>query len=396
MRKTGMNSRWLPLALAALSAIGPFSIDTYLPAFPAMQADLHTSDALIQQTLTVYMVAFAVMVLWHGALSDRYGRRPVLIVTSVLYALASAVCAFAPSVHWLWFGRALQGLCAGAGMVVGRAVIRDVYDGARAQRMMAQVVVIFGVAPAIAPMVGGALQEWFGWQSIFVFLTLFGLGLAAMCWRVLPETLPADKRQPFAPGPLARAYCEVLTNRDFMLLSLGMSVMFIAYFVYILTAPKFIFDYLKLGAHGFNALFLPGIGCMMLGSLVSGRMAGRWSARRTIRFAVAVMALGIVGQLAFNVLPVPNWLIIAPVALYNFGIAAVMPTLSLLALDLFPERRGLASSCQGFVQTAFNALANLLFVPLVWGSTMALALGATGCFLVSLLLIFGWLRHAAK
>ncbi|MDR1853640.1 MAG: multidrug effflux MFS transporter [Azoarcus sp.] len=391
-----MNSRWLPLALAALSAIGPFSIDTYLPAFPAMQADLHTSDALIQQTLTVYMVAFAVMVLWHGALSDRYGRRPVLIVTSVLYALASAVCAFAPSVHWLWFGRALQGLCAGAGMVVGRAVIRDVYDGARAQRMMAQVVVIFGVAPAIAPMVGGALQEWFGWQSIFVFLTLFGLGLAAMCWRVLPETLPADKRQPFAPGPLARAYCEVLTNRDFMLLSLGMSVMFIAYFVYILTAPKFIFDYLKLGAHGFNALFLPGIGCMMLGSLVSGRMAGRWSARRTIRFAVAVMALGIVGQLAFNVLPVPNWLIIAPVALYNFGIAAVMPTLSLLALDLFPERRGLASSCQGFVQTAFNALANLLFVPLVWGSTMALALGATGCFLVSLLLIFGWLRHAAK
>ncbi|MDR1424777.1 MAG: multidrug effflux MFS transporter [Azoarcus sp.] len=390
------KNQWLAFLLAALTAIGPFSIDTYLPAFPAMIADLGTNKFQLQQTLTVYMGAFAAMVLWHGALSDRYGRRPILIASTLLYALASLVCAFASSVHWLWIGRALQGLCAGAGMVVGRAMIRDLYDGARAQRLMAQVMLIFGVAPAVAPMLGGALQDMFGWRAIFVFLTLFGCGLAWMCWRMLPETLAPEKRQPFALLALARAYREVLTHREFMLLSVAMSVMFNGYFLYIVSAPQFIFEHLGLGAHGLNALFLPGVGCMMLGSLVSARVAGRWSARRSIGAALIVMAIAIVVELAFNLSPVPRWLIIAPVAFYNFGIASVMPTLSLMSLDIFPERRGMASSCQGFVQVGVNTLTTGLLAPLLWTTPLTLALGATACFLLSLLLLYAWSRRVAR
>ncbi|MBS0551533.1 MAG: MFS transporter, partial [Proteobacteria bacterium] len=156
----------LAFLIAALSAMGPFSIDAYLPAFPAMAASLGASQLQVQQTLTAYLLAFACMVLWHGALADRFGRRSVLLVSTAVFALASAVCAVAPSVEWLWAGRVLQGLCGGAGMVVGRAVIRDLHEGANAQRQMSRVMVIFAVAPAIAPMLGAWMLQAGGWRSI--------------------------------------------------------------------------------------------------------------------------------------------------------------------------------------------------------------------------------------
>src|SRR5690606_20502763 len=169
----------LAALLAALAAIGPFSIDTYLPAFPEIGAALGATQIEVQQTLTAYMTTFAVMALWHGALSDAFGRRRVIIVTISLFGVASLLCACATTIEWLWIGRALQGMSAGSGMVVGRAVIRDVFDGPRAQRLMSRVMMIFGIAPAIAPMVGGVLLLAFGWRSIFVFLALFA---AVLTW----------------------------------------------------------------------------------------------------------------------------------------------------------------------------------------------------------------------
>jgi DHA1 family bicyclomycin/chloramphenicol resistance-like MFS transporter len=385
------KTHWLPPVLAALSAIGPFSIDTYLPAFHAMSASLGASQVELQQTLTVYMVSFAVMVLWHGSLSDQFGRRPVLIATTLLYALASVVCALASSVEWLWVGRSLQGLSAGAGMVVGRAVIIDLYEGARAQKMMAQVMLIFGVAPAIAPMVGGVLLEWFGWRSIFVFLTVFGFGLAWLCWRVLPETLAPAARRPFAPLALARAYREVLTHPAFVLLSVAMSVLFNGYFLYVVAAPVFIREHLGLGSNGFTALFLPCVICMMFGSALSARLAGRWSARRTIAAGLVIMAVASVVEIAFAAAPLPGLCLLVPISLYNFGVALMMPTLSLISLSLFPERRGLASSCQAFVQVSVNALTAAV-APLLWGTTLSLALGAGTCFVFSLLILYVWAR----
>src|SRR5690242_10027557 len=172
--------------LAALATLGPFSIDAYLPAFDGIRASLAATPLEIQQTLSGYLFAFGIMFLFHGALSDSFGRRPVILVAVVVYTLASIGCAIADSVHGLVVGRVFQGLSVGAGMVVGRAMIRDLFGPEDAQRLMSLVTLFFGLAPAIAPVIGGWLFVGLGWRSIFWFLALVGLVLVAVSWRFLP------------------------------------------------------------------------------------------------------------------------------------------------------------------------------------------------------------------
>jgi len=390
-------SPWLAALLAALAAIGPFSIDTYLPAFPAIGAALDASALQVQQTLTAYMATFAFMSLWHGALSDRYGRRAVIIVSMSLFAAASLVCALAQSIAWLWIGRALQGMSAGAGMVVGRAVIRDIYDGAQAQRLMSRVMLIFGLAPAVAPLVGGALLALAGWRSVFVFLTLFGLSLAWMTWRFLPETLPRQARQPLSPLRLARAYWAVFSSLAFILLALAVALNFNGFFVYVLSAPVFIVKHLGLGPLDFGWLFVPAVVGMMGGSWTSGRLAGRWSAPRTIAAGFAVMLAAGLGNVVHAAwLPPALPASVLPVMVYNFGMSLAMPSLTLLALDLFPQRRGMAASCQSFVQVGVNALSAGLVVPLLWANPLTLALGMSIYVALGLLAFVLWSRRAAR
>ena len=155
--------------LAALSAIGPFAIDTYLPAFPEMAQQLGASALQIQQTLTFYLIPFGFMMLWHGTLSDALGRRRIILAGLLLFVLASLLCAFATRIEMLWLGRALQGMSSGVGMVVGRAMVRDVLHGAHAQRLMAKVAILFAIAPAVSPIVGGYLLRFYDWRGIFIF-----------------------------------------------------------------------------------------------------------------------------------------------------------------------------------------------------------------------------------
>ena len=385
----------LPVILAGLTAIGPFTIDTYLPAFEVMRLDLHATPEAIKHTLTVYMAAFAAMALWHGAISDRFGRRPVLIITCLLYALASLVCMLATTANGLWVGRILQGLCAGAGMVVGRAVIRDVYEGPSAQRLMAQVMMIFGVAPALAPLIGGVLLENLGWRSIFLFLFVVGVGLAGLCWRFLPETLSIEARRPFKPLALARAYRQVLSDHDFMLISGGMAIAFNGYFIYVLTASTFIRTHLGWASYDFAKFFVPAVACGMLGSWVSARLAGRWSVRRTIILGMIIMTVASVIEIAVVLLPVDRVWVLVPISAYNFGVAIISPSLSLAALELFPERKGLASSCQGFVQVAVNAITGLL-APYMDGSLLSLTLFAGGCFVTAVVFFAICARFVVK
>ncbi|HET7598519.1 MAG TPA: Bcr/CflA family efflux MFS transporter, partial [Burkholderiales bacterium] len=196
----------LAAILAGLAMIGPFTIDTYLPSFPAIGRDLGATPAELQQTLSVYFLTFAIMTLFHGTVSDSFGRRPVILVSLVVYILASLGCASARDFGQLLFFRVLQGTSAGAGMVVGRAVIRDSFEGHAAQRLMSLVTMIFGLAPAVAPVVGGWLQAWFGWQAVFLFLASYGLLLLVICWARLPETHAPAGRQPFEVVPLTRNY----------------------------------------------------------------------------------------------------------------------------------------------------------------------------------------------
>ena len=187
------RSSWLVLLIACLSMVGPFTIDTMFPAFPDMQRDFGVDATAMQQSISVYLVAFAVTSLFHGPISDAAGRRPVILTGTLCYTLASVLCALAPTMAWMLTGRALQGLFAGAGMIVGRTVVRDVFEGDAAQRTMSHVSMIFGVAPALAPIVGGWLLGWSNWRSIFWFLAGFGLRPAGglprcSCRRPIPLT----------------------------------------------------------------------------------------------------------------------------------------------------------------------------------------------------------------
>lgn len=396
---TQANLRVLAPLLAALAAIGPFSIDTYLPSFPDIGLALGASQIAVQQTLTAYLAPFAFMILWHGALADALGRRRVILWTLLLYTVASLLCAFATTIEMLWLGRAMQALGAGSGMVIGRAIVRDVlHDGPAAQRLMATVAVMFGLAPAVAPVIGGWIHDALGWRAVFGFLACYGAMLFAWSHRFLPETLPPQHRQSLHPASLARSYLGVFLHGEFLMLSGALALNFAAFFIYVLSAPVFLMQHLGLSPREFGWMFIPGVAGMMAGSLTSGRLAGKLSQRRTIAAAYAVMITAAALNVVIN-LSLPPGLpqSVLPIVIFNFGMALSMPSLSLLIIDLLPRQRGLISSCQGFTQTATNALAAAMVAPLLWASTLSLALGMAALLAggLGLFALYVWRMHRA-
>jgi len=369
--------RWgFAAMLAALSTLGPFSIDAYLPAFAGIQASLDATPLEIQQTLSAYLFAFGLMFLFHGALSDSFGRRPVILVALVVYTLASAGAALSGSVHSLIVWRVVQGLSVGAGMVVGRAMIRDLFGPEDAQRLMSLVTLFFGLAPAIAPVIGGWLFASLGWRSIFWFLTAVGALLVVVGAKRLPETLSANHRQPFHPVALIKGYEEVAIHARFLFLSLAAGFNFNAFFLYIVAAPMFLGQHLKLGPQEYAWLFLPSIVGIMIGSQLSGRSAGKFKATQTVMHAYAFMAFAAVANLAYTLTAIPAvpWAMI-PIAIYGVGFAMAMLSGRIITPDLFPARRGMAAALQGFVAGMVNVLTAGAIAPVLWGATRWLALG---------------------
>lgn len=377
--KTARHHRGLALLLSAMAAIGPFSTDTYLPSMQELGRVFSASPAMVQQTLTAYMVPFALMMLWQGAISDALGRRWVTLVMLAVFVVASVGCMVAWDLRALMAFRALQGMSAGAGVVIGRAMVRDLLEGMEARRMMARIALTFAIAPALGPVVGGWLQVWFGWRSVFAFLALFAAGLLWWSWRALPETLPPEKRQPLNAGYLVRAYWQVLRNGQFLALVGAVTCNFSAVFVYIVSAPVFLLEHLKVSETGFLWLFGPITGGLMIGTWLSARLAGVLSNRRTVALAYACMGVAAAGNVMLHALRAPGlpWSVL-PLVLYVVGTSLAMPSLTLMALDRFPDQRGLAASCQGFMQSAGNALVTALVAPLVWGSALSLAWGQAG------------------
>ena len=379
--------RWaLAVLLALLGMLGPFSIDTYLPAFSGIARSLGATPAEMQQTLSAYLFGFAFMNLFHGALSDSLGRRPVVLWGIAVFTLASAGCAMSQSIGQLVFFRALQGLSTGAGIVVSRAVIRDMFAPAQAQKVMSQVTIYFGVAPAVAPLIGGWLFVHLDWHSIFWFLTLVGAALWAANYKLLPETLHLSHRQPFEVKHLMRGYWQLGSNPRFLLLALASGIPFNGMFLYVLSAPAFLGEHLQLAPPDFFWLFLLTIAGIMMGAWLSGRMAGRLPAKQQIRYGFSVMLLVSVVNVAANFVWVPqaSWAMF-PIALFAFGWALMVPVVTLLVLDLYPERRGLASSLQAFVGSTANGIVAGVVAPLVMHSTRALAVTSLGMLGVGLL-----------
>ncbi len=222
--------RLAPL-LAALAMFGPFSIDTIFPAFPSIARDLDASPIAMQQTISVYMIAYALMSLFHGPLSDALGRRRVILAGVAVFVLASVGCALAGTIGSLLAFRALQGISAGAGLIVGRAIIRDCFEGVEAQRLMAAVSMIFGIAPAIAPIVGGWVVAIAHWPMIFWLLAAFAAALWLVCLVWLPETHPLENRVPLSLDELATTYRRIGADRAFLPLALAGTLNFNALFV---------------------------------------------------------------------------------------------------------------------------------------------------------------------
>ncbi len=365
--------------LGALATLGPFAVDTYLPAFGGMQAALHATPLEMQQTLSAYLLAFGFMFLFHGAISDSFGRKPVIVVSLAIFTAASVGAALSTSVHALILWRMLQGISTGAGIVVGRAMIRDLYQEEDAQRLMSMVTLFFGLAPVIAPIIGGLLFEAFGWQSIFWFLAAVGLVLVVAGARFLRETLPEEHRHSFHPRALMHGYREVAVSRPFLLLSLAMGFNFNAFFLYILSAPMFLSEHLKLAPTEYSWLFIPSIAGILVGSQLSGRAAGRLSRGQVLRRAYTFMGVSAAANLAYALVFPPSipWAVM-PIFFYALGSAMAMPTISLTTLDLFPTRRGMAASLQGFVSGMINTITAGVIAPAVFHDTrwMAFAMAA--------------------
>lgn len=367
--------RWtLAALLAVLGMLGPFSIDTYIPAFSGIAKALDATPVEMQQTLSAYLFGFAFMNLFHGALADSFGRRPVVLWGIAVFTLASAGCALSQSIGQLVFFRALQGLSTGAGIVVSRAVIRDMFPPAQAQQVMSQVTIYFGVAPAIAPMVGGWLFVHAGWHSIFWFLTGVGAVLWSINFRWLPETLHITQRQPFNAKHLMQGYWQLGSSPRFLLLALASGVPFNGMFLYVLAAPAFLGDLLALEPGQFFWFFMLTIAGIMLGAWVSGRLAGRIAPKRQIRHGFLIMVLVSVANLGANLLfPAHVSWSLFPIAIFAFGWALMVPVVTLLVLDLYPERRGMASSLQAFVGSTANGIVAGVIAPLVMHSAVGLA-----------------------
>lgn len=367
--------KWaLAVLLAVLGMLGPFSIDTYLPAFAGIATALGATPIEMQQTLSAYLFGFAFMNLFHGALADSFGRLPVVLWGIALFTIASAGCALSQSIGQLVFFRAVQGLSTGAGIVVSRAVIRDMFPPAQAQQVMSQVTIYFGVAPAVAPIVGGWLFVHTGWHSIFWFLALVGAILWITNFRLLPETLHPSHRQPFNVRHLMRGYWALGSSPKFLLLALASGVPFNGMFLYVLSAPAFLGEHLKLEPTQFFWFFVLTISGIMGGAWLSGRLAGRIAPKRQIRHGFVIMFVVGIANVALNTVlePHPAWALL-PIAIFSFGWALMVPVVTLLVLDLVPERRGMASSLQAFVGSTANGVVAGVISPLVMHSALGLA-----------------------
>jgi DHA1 family bicyclomycin/chloramphenicol resistance-like MFS transporter len=378
----------LAALLACLGMLGAFSIDTYIPAFAGIARSLDATPVQMQQTLSAYLLGFAVMNLFHGALADSFGRRPVVLWGIAIFTLSSLGCALSHSVGQLVFFRLAQGMSSGASMVVGRAIIRDMFPPDEAQRVMSQVTIYFGVAPAVAPIVGGLLLVHFGWHSVFVFLTGVGVVMWTLSWRLLPETLHHTQVQPFHPAHLLKGYWEMFSSPRFLALALASGVPFNGMFLYILSAPEFLGHLLHLEPTHFFFLFLFTIGGIMGGAFLSGRLAGKMERARQIRIGFTIMfSIAVVNLLLNSLFTAQAWWAIPPIGVFSFGWALMVPVVTLLVLDQAPMRRGMASSLQACIGSVANAFVAGVISPLVMHSTVLLALAS---LLMSCIGIVAW------
>ena len=372
----------LTILLAALSAIGPLTTDMYLPSLPDIARLLNASTAQVQLTVSAYLLGFAFGQIFYGPLADRHGRKPVLLWAMALYCAASLACALSTSIEMLIAARALQAFGGSGGIVLARAIVRDLYSGARAGRELSLIGAVMALAPVLAPLIGGVLQTGFGWRSVFFTLVGGGFFGAAIVWPLMPETLSMRAAESVTPASMVKSYRVVARNPAY-LAYLGLaSTSFAGLFAWI-SGSSFVLQYLYgLTPFQFGVAFAVGSVGYMIGTTFAARLVMRHGIDRTLGVGAAAMAasgLGMVMAVALGLTSAAA--LVLPMALYLAGLGIVLPQAIAGAMTPFPERAGAASALLGFVQQSAAALCGVVVGALLGSSAWPLAgaVAVTGC-----------------
>ncbi len=353
------DSRWLLLLLAALVALGPLSVDMYLPAMPAMRAALDTSVGNIQLTFSVYLAGFALFHLVCGPLADRYGRKPVITAGTLLFVLGCIGCSLATTVEELLLYRFLQGVGACVGPTLARTITRDLYGPRRAARALSLIAMLMALAPAVAPSLGSALMLVFPWPSIFVFLGSYGALMLLLVQRYLGESLPAP--QSLHPRTIIRNYSTLLRSGPFMTVVVTSSLVYAGLMVYLASSAFVYLEMLHVPTMYFGPIFLTTVAGYISGSALSARLASRLESPRVLLLGTALAAgASVCMGAAGTVLPQSVLALMLPMMFYTAGLGLTLPHAMSLALQPYPQMAGTASALLGFIQMAIAASAGAL------------------------------------
>ncbi|MCP1481061.1 DHA1 family bicyclomycin/chloramphenicol resistance-like MFS transporter [Pseudomonas chlororaphis] len=390
-----MNLRTI-LILGALSAFGPLAIDFYLPAFPAMALAFGTDEKHVQLTLAAYFLGLSIGQLAYGPVADRFGRRIPLLAGVGLFTLASLACAYAPNLEWLIGARFVQALGGCAGMVISRAVVSDKCDAVGSAKVFSQLMLVMGLAPILAPMLGGLLVNLYGWQSIFIMLTLFSAlaGLAVALG--LPESLPAHvPRQPLS-GAL-RQYGRLLADRVFLGHALTGGIAIAGMFAYIAGSPFVFIKLYGVPAEHFGWFFGINAGGFILVAQINARLLAKRGPAFLLARTVWIYLLGGLALLAVSSLhPAQLWPLLAPLFICIASLGCILPNASACAMNGQGARAGSASAMLGCLQFSVAAGAAALVGVLHDGSAvpMATVISLCGILVVTLAMVTRKLQNA--
>lgn len=354
--------------MALTSSLGPFACSGYIPAFHAMAEEFHVPLADLQTTLATYLIAFAVSSIFCGPLSDALGRKPVLITGMLVFAISCVGAIFAPTLETLIAWRLLMGLSAGVGQVVTQAVVRDRFNGNDATRMNGMIAMFFAIAPAVAPIAGGAIVVYLSWHWTFVLLLAWALLIALAVATLLPETLLIENRRPMRLSILARDYAYGLRSKALLAGSAAHGCIFMGGIVFMAGGADFVINIMGLKPDQFGWLSLPLVIVNMLGAWSSARLAVAFGSKTVVACCLAMMlTVGVVCTVwEYATSPIFPWLLAAPI-LFSFAMATARPIMMAFNLDYFPKNRGTAASIQQCCITGGFALSTSLWVPLAMG-----------------------------
>ncbi|GAB4355698.1 MAG: multidrug effflux MFS transporter [Gammaproteobacteria bacterium] len=359
------------ILLTLLVALGVFSVTLYVPSMPAITRDFAVPAGEVQLTLGLFLLGFAIAQLGIGPLSDRFGRRPVLLAGLALYIAVSLLCALAASVEGLQWGRFLQGMAACSGPVVARAIVRDRFHGLEAVRTFAFIGTALALAPAVAPILGGFVEEAAGWRTNFAVLAAFGALLFVLASRRLPESHTPTADHALHPGRLIQNYLAILGNRVFLGNVLAGSLIFGGMFTYNTLAPYLFIEQLGARPHQYGYLMLFTVSAYATGSFLSGRLRRRVTPRRLVLLGTGSATTGgLILLLLSDELGFVR--VVAPMMAFLFGLGLILPPTIAEAMHPFPRRAGAASALMGFLQMLFGALATFVAQAVFSGSAREL------------------------